>query len=155
MAVTRNFTHNSNFFFQTNLFEDEETIYAIQECNLPGLAFNHIEVPRHAILGNVQGDTITYNDLTLNLIMDENLFVWKAIVSKMQKMREPENSTAEQIEKIGFLEIQDDNTNKVLKLEFKGMMIESIDDLQYSTNSEDEIITCSVNIKYDYFIIVD
>ena len=151
----RNFTHNSNFIFTTNLFNDEQTSYGIQEVNLPGMSFSHIQVQRHSVLGNIQGDTITYNDLSLNIIVDEELNTWKEIVNKMQEMRNPDVSTAEKKEEMGYLEIQDDNTNKVLKLEFYGMIVESIDDLAYSTNGEDEIITMGVTIKYDYYQIVD
>jgi len=155
MSNLRNFTHTSNFVFQTNLFTEEETAYSIQEAPLPGLAFSHIQTSRNAVLGNIQGDTITYNDLTLSFIMDEKLTIWKEIVGKMIKMRDPNQITAEQIEKYGYLEIHDDNSKEVLKLEFINCMIESIDDLQYSTTSEDEIITCSVTIKYDYYNIVE
>lgn len=155
MANLRNFTHSSNFIFQTNLFTEEETGYGVQELSIPGLSFSHIQTSKNAVFGNIQGDTVTYNDLTLNFIMDENLIIWKEIVQKMIKMRDPNNLTAEQIEKYGYLEIHDDNSKEVLKLEFINCMIESIDDLQYSTISDDEIITCSVTIKYDYYNIVE
>ena len=154
MAANRNFTHNSNFFFQTNLFTDDETSYAIQECNLPGMSFSHIQVSKSSVFGNMQGDTITYNDLILSFIIDEDLVVWKEIVNKLQKMRTPEPTTGEEIMKMGYLVIQDDNTNEVLKLQFIDTMIENIDDLNYSTNSDDEIITCTITIRYDYYNIV-
>lgn len=34
MANLRNFTHTSNFIFQTNLFTKEETAYSLQEAPL-------------------------------------------------------------------------------------------------------------------------
>ena len=40
MANLRNFTHTSNFIFQTNLFTEEETGYSIQEVSVPGLSFS-------------------------------------------------------------------------------------------------------------------
>ena len=150
----RNFSHNSNFFFQTNLFSEEETSYAIQEVNLPGVSFSHIQASARSVMGNFQGDTLTFNDLTLNLIIDEDLVVWKEIMNKMLTMRNPENELGELVEKYSYLEIHDDNSNQILKLEFKDCMIESIDDLAYNTTSEDEIITCSITIKYDYFVII-
>jgi len=151
--MSRNFTHNSNFLFQTNLFTEEETTYAIQECPLPGLSFSHIQIGARSVLGNVQGDTLNFNDLTISLIIDEELKVWKEIVQKMLKMRNPENSLGEQIQKYSYLEIHDDNSKEVLKLEFIDCTIESIDDLMYNTTSQDEVITCSVTIKYDYYIV--
>ena len=81
MPANRNFTHNSNFFFQTNLFTEEETSYAVQECNLPGMNFSHVQVGKSSVFGNLEGDTITYNDLILSLIIDEKLVVWKEIIN--------------------------------------------------------------------------
>ncbi len=153
MPANRNFTHSSNFWFQTNLFEDEEVLYAVQECNLPGLNFSHIQVNKNSVFGNMQGDTISYNDLIISLIIDEDLKVWKDIIKVMQKMREPVESTAKEIMKWGYLIIQDDNTNEVLKLDFRDMIVESIDDLSYTTNSDDDIITCSITLKYDFYTI--
>jgi hypothetical protein len=153
MAANRNFTHNSNFFFQTNLFTKDETSYAVQECNLPGLNFSHIQISKNAVFGNEQGDTISYNDLNISLIIDENLVVWKDIITSMQNMRNPVTTEGEEYMKYGYLIIQDDNTNQIIKLEFIDMFIESIDDMTFNTNSEDEIITCTVTIKYDYYVV--
>jgi len=150
--MNRNFTHNSNYTFITNLFGDE-TAYAVQSVNLPGLSFSHIDISQRGILGTIQGDTITFNDLSVNIIIDEKLEVWKDIVTSLLKMREPEYNTAEVIEKYGFLIIEDDQRREVIKLKFVNMKIESIDDLSYNSNSEDEIITCGVVLKYDYFLL--
>ncbi|MHB8097985.1 MAG: hypothetical protein ACYDD5_00135 [Sulfuricurvum sp.] len=153
MANTRNFTHTSNFFFGTSLF-GEETLYNIQTCNLPGMQFNHIQVSHRAVQGFLQGDTIDYNDLNIDIIVDENLEVWKDIVTSMQIMREPKTSTAEKIERMSWLEIHDDNSNRVLKIELSGSMIESIGDLDFTTTGDDEVILLPVTIKYDFYKIV-
>ena len=149
----RNFSHNSNFIFSTNLF-GEETTYKLQTINLPGVNFSHTQVSKSAVFGNTQGDTVTYNPLSLSFIVDENLEIYKEFITLVQKMRNPDNTTSEQIEKYGYLEIQDDNTNTILKVELKNIMLESIADLQYSTNTEDEIITLDVSLVYDYFTLV-
>jgi hypothetical protein len=153
MANTRNFTHNSNFFFGTNLF-GEETMFNIQTCNLPGLNFSHIQTGRQSSLLNFQGDTLTFNDLTVDIIVDEDLEIWKDIAGSMLKMRDAESGHGELIEKNSWLDIHDDNGKSVLKLRFKNCLIESIDDLAYNTNADDEIITVSVTIKYDYYEII-
>lgn len=154
MPANRNFSHNSNFFFQTNLFAEEETSYAIQECNLPGMNFSHIQIASSAVFGNMEGDTVTYNDLIISLIIDEDLVVWKEIINKMQRMRNPITSEGELIKKMGYLEIHDDDSNPILKIEFTDMMVEVIDDLNYNTTDEDEVITCTVTLRYDYYTII-
>ena len=150
MSNTRNFTHNSNFFFGTNLFGDE-ALFNIQTCNLPGLNFAHIQAGKQSSMLNFQADTLNFNDLTVDIIVDEKLEIWKDIAGSLLKMRDAETGFSEMIEKNSWLEIQDDNAHKVLKLKFSNCLIESIDDLVYNTNADDEIITCSVTIRYDYY----
>jgi hypothetical protein len=154
MSNTRNFTHNSNFFFGTNLFGDE-SLFNIQTVNLPGLNFAHIQAGRQSSMLNFQADTLNFNDLTVDIIVDEKLEVWKDIAGSMLKMREAESGYGELIEKNSWLEIQDDNGGSVLKLKFTNCLIESMDDLAYNTNADDEIITMSVTIRYDYYEIED
>jgi len=154
--MTRNFTHTSNFLFITNLF-GKETTYYIQGVNLPGLNFSHIETSHRGGNLKLQGDTLVFNDLILNFIIDENLTVWKEITEIMLKMRKPDNgsfTSKEDYKKYSYLEIHDDNSNKILKLEFIDSRIESIEDLMFSTNNSDEIITCTVYLKYDYYNII-
>jgi len=151
----RNFTHNSNFVFASNLFEDKEVEYFLQEVNLPGINFNHITTSVSAVPLVLQGDTPQYNDLMLSFILDEELILWKEIFKKLTLMRNPENSYGDNDEKWGNLIIQDDNSKEILKLEFHNLRIESVGDLEFNSNSEDEELTLSVTVKYDYFIILD
>jgi len=152
MPNLRNFAHTSNFAFGTNLF-GESTVYSVQECNLPGISFNHIEVAKRAVFGNIQGDTLTYNNLYINIILDEDLKNWIEIVSSLQKMRDPTTTNGISISEDSWLEIHDDNSNRVLKLSFKNCILETIEDVAFSTTSEDEILTVGINIKYDYYTI--
>jgi len=146
----RNFTHGSNFFFGTTLF-GEETLYAVQKCNLPGLGFSHINANRQSAQLFIQGDTLTFNDLNIDIIIDEELITWIDIVSTLLDMRNPENGESKQFGDRAWLEIHDDNTNKVLKLDFYGSIIESIGDLDFTTTEEDEVLTVGIVIKYDYY----
>jgi hypothetical protein len=99
--------------------------------------------------------TTLFDDLNLDIIIDEELKTWKEIVNNMFKMREQYSGTGELVEGDSWLEIQDDNTHRILKLEFKDCMIESIGDLEYNSTSEDEIMTLPVTIKYDYYEIFE
>ena len=106
---TRNFTHNSNFLFTTNLF-GEETTYNLQTVNLPGISFSNVQLSKSSIMGNLQGDTPTYSPLNLSFIVDEELKIWKEFINIAQKMRDPYPSEAEEIKKYGYIEIHDDNS---------------------------------------------
>jgi len=148
----RNFSHTSNFIFTTTLF-GEETTYALQSVNLPGISFSHITTSKSAVMFNLEGDTPTYSPLSAAFIVDENLETWRELTAIAQKMRNPETSEGALIEKMAHLEIHDDNSNLVIKLEFHGIMLESIGDLAFGTTSEDEILSLDIGMVYDYYTV--
>ena len=153
----RNFTHNSNYFFGSTLF-GEDTSYAIQEVNLPGLSINSVDISRRGIMGHMSGDTLTYNDLSISLIMDEKLLIWKELVEALQDKVDPKKAQGDisnNSQKMAWMIIQDDNAKEILKLNFYGVSLGGIEDMQYSSNTEDEIITCPIVVKYDYFTVGD
>jgi len=146
----RNFTHKSNFIFGSNLL-DENSIYYVQSTNLPGLSLNHISTSTRSMSLNFQGDTLVFNDLNLNIILDEELNTWKDIVNTIFKMRKDGVGTL--ADQTSWLEIHDDNSNLILKLFFHGSLIESIGDVEYESNSEDDILTLPLTIKYNFYSI--
>ena len=150
----RNFSHTSNFIFGTNLFGEEAT-YLLQSVNLPGMSMSHVQVNHRSIMGNIQGDTTTFNDLSLEFIVDEELVLWKQIANHFKKMREQDKGTGDLINEYAWLEIHDDNSRKVLKLDFHGALFESFDDLIFNTTSDDDVLTLSGSMKYDYYTIDD
>jgi len=148
----RNFSHISNFIFGTNML-GEETQYNIQGCNLPGVSISHIKTNKNSQSLFLQGDTIEYNPLEIELILDEGLETWKDIMSKFEHMREQQEGTGEILQSGSWLLIQDDNSNNILKINFYNTIINSIGDLKFSTTSEDNNITLSISISYDYYTI--
>lgn len=146
----RNFSHTSNFVFGTNLF-GEATTYALQSVNLPGMSFSHIQVNKRSVMGNIQGDTPTFNQLSLEFIVDEKLELWIEIVQNFKKMREQQRGIGEKITEYAWLEIHDDDSNRILKLNFTGALFESVDDLLFNTTGEDEVMTLTASMMYDYY----
>ena len=153
MFNSRNLSHSSNFLFSTSIF-GTETIYNIQNCNLPGISFSHINVSKSSTKGFVQADTPDYNQLNITIILDENMEIWKSIIKSIQTMREPYESIADDVKSNAWLEIHDDNSSTVVKLEFIDARIESISDVLYTTTDDDEILTVDVTIDYDFFVVI-
>jgi hypothetical protein len=149
----RNFSHSSNFFFGSTLF-GEETLYRVQSCNLPGISFSHSMISKGAVQGWLQGDTIQYNDITLDIILDEGLKSWRDIVETAIRMRNPESSDGENIERTSWLEIHDDNSKVILKLVLNNSRIDNISDVIFSTITEDDILVMPITVKYDYFTVI-
>lgn len=152
MRTYRNFSHTSNYFFGTTLF-GEETLYSIQTCNIPGLSFNHIVTSHRSIKVNLTADTLEFGDLSVSIILDEDLEIWKDIVNTMFTIREQDEGIGVVVEKESWLEIHNDDSKTILKLWFHRCMLSSISDLDFNTTSEDEILVLNVVIKYDHYTI--
>jgi len=149
----RNFSHKSNFIFETNLFGENST-YTIQSCNLPGISLNPVETSNRGMNLSFQGDTLNYNELNLEFILEEDFSNWTEIINHFDKMRKIGSDTGNIDEKMSTLFIQNDNQKTLLKLKFFNCKATSISDIDFSSNEDDdEEITFTVTIKYDYFII--
>ena len=152
--ANRNFLTSSNFQFITDLF-GEEISYNIQSVNLPGVGFNHIEISKGSIKGRIQDDTLNFDMLSITFIIDEDLEIWKQMIKTLFIMRDVTDSTSQCVYKNGILLIKNQNSETKAKLEFKDLQIEKIGEVTFNTTeSEDEFITCTVDLTYDYFTLI-
>jgi len=149
----RNFITASNFYFSTDLFGGLVE-YNIQAVNLPGLGFNHIKINKNSIKGNIQGDTLEFDMLSVTVILDEDFLVWKKMVNTLLLMREPYHSTSEYITKNATLFIKNHNSKTILKLEFNDVQLERIGEVEFTTTEDEgDIITSTIDLTYDFFTI--
>jgi len=148
----KNFTHNSNYYFGTTLFTDN-VLYNIQQVNLPGVAFSHIKTSKSSVEGFLTGDTLVFNALNVNIIVDEKLETWQSIMSTIFVMREQDKGLGSDLEGQAWIVLQDDNGHNILKVTYHSARIESIGDLEFNSISEDEIITLDIGLVYDNFTI--
>lgn len=147
----RNFAHKSNFIFETNLF-GENTTYSIQGVNLPGVSLNPVDTSHRGMNLSFQGDTLNYNDLNVDLILDEDFSNWLEIMEHINKMREIGGDTGNLDEKTSTLFVQNENEKTLFKINFYNCKVINISDLEFSSNEDDdEEITFNITIKYDYY----
>jgi len=146
---SRNFTNSSNFLFGTTLL-DEEVIMNIQDVNLPGISMSHSPLSSQTNLGYIQGDTLTYSPLNVNVILDENMEVWTKIVQTMKNMSE-DDGTAEEIHSNSWLIIENNNHEPLIRIDFYNTIIESFGDITFTSTSENEELLMDVNFLYDHY----
>lgn len=147
---TRNFTHQSNVFFGCTLFGRDFTAF-VQRVSLPGISFSNIELSKMAVKFYTQGDTPTYEPLSLDLIVDSELKIWREIIQTFQEMTKQGVGDNSDRTFETFIHIFNERDESVIKIDYKHCILESIGNLEFDATSEDTEITLSLTINYAYF----
>ena len=150
MRNVKNFSHSSSVYFTMTVLGREVT-YNVQRVNLPGISFNNIELSKTAQRFFKQGDTPQYNSLTLDIILDENLEIWKEIVSIFQTMTKEGDGDQELTEFTSYLHIYNEKDQSILRLEFIDCVFQNIGDVEFDTSGEDQELILSLTIDYAFF----
>lgn len=150
MLNTRNFTHQSNIFFGCTLFGRDFTAF-VQRVSLPGMSFSNIEMSKMAVKFYAPGDTPTYNPLSLDLLVDSELRIWREIIQNFQIMTKQGVGDNTYKDFDSFIHIFNEKDESVVKIDYKHCLLESIGDLEFDSSSEDPEITMSLTINYSYF----
>jgi hypothetical protein len=120
--------------------------------NLPGVNLSHLEVGgRDGARLNLTGDTLTYNTLSFEMLVDEDFQIYHEFMDKVLKNVEPETGKFQNEEFDFWIEINNSKGNKLFKVEFYNCRIESIGDIQLDSQDDATEHTMSAEIKYDYY----
>ena len=123
--------------------------------NVPGINFSHPEIGgRYGSKLNVTGDTLTYNALSFEMLIDEDFKLYHEFMDKVFKNINPETGTFATQEFDFWIQINNNKGNKLFKIEFMNCRIESIGDIMLDVQDEITEHTMSIDIKYDYFKII-
>lgn len=124
----------------------------LQSVNIPGINFSHIETStRSGARLTVTGDTLTFNNLSFEMLIDEDFKVYFEFMDKVFKNVNPENGTFASQEFDLWLQFHNNKGNPLFKLNFYNCRIETISDISLDNMSDEVVNTLAVDIKYDYF----
>lgn len=149
---TRNFTRDTQVEFGTNLF-GEETIYNVQNVLIPGIDTINVEVPNRGVMAEIQGDQITFQELNLTLLVDEEMKVWKDVMKHMFDHISLPSGEFELNQADSWVTIRDSAGRIMLNIVFHDSNITNIGSLNYDTTGEDGELVLDISIRYDYFSI--
>lgn len=140
------------------IFEKEidELELNIVECNIPGLSLGEIQWNYNSLGYKSPGDSLTFNNLSLSVLCDNNLDTLKKVLKHIFTIKDPETGEIE-IHKTPFTSVLHILTNKGnfnKKIIFYDCWIQNISDIQLTTlNNEDEVITFNLDIIFSYYVI--
>lgn len=126
----------------------------LQEFSLPGVSFNHPEVySRPSSKVYLVADSITYNNLSTTILLDENYKVYFELMQKVLAQFNPETGAfSSQVFDL-FVILQDQKGHDIFKVNFNNARISSIGDISLSTQGDEPYNTLTVDFVYDYYTI--
>jgi len=150
----RSVSTQTSAIFITTIFSNNDLFeYFIQEVNLPGFSFTHSEPLKGRIHGLQQGGIVTFEEMTLTMLIDEKMEVVKQIYEKANMYNNPETNTQNfDLGGDSVLILNDAEGKAILKFRFKGCKLKSAGAIQYTnTTTSDDQLTIPVQIQFDYF----
>jgi hypothetical protein len=126
--------------------------FYLTNVNLPGLNLNYPEVGgRFSTKMYLAGDTITYNNLSFEILLDEDFEIYNEFMDKVFENINVESGTFADNTFDFWIQINNNKGNKLLKFEFYNCRIESVGDILFDTQDDITQHGMSVEIRYDYY----
>lgn len=130
--------------------------FYLTNISIPGMNFSLPETgSRFGSRINLASDTITFNSLSFDFLIDEDFEIYKTFYSYIYSSINPEKGTFADISFDLWVELNNSKGNKIMKFEFYNCRIESIGDIELDTTSPETEGTMNLSIKFDYFKLLD
>ena len=168
----RNFLSPVGFKFILN--RCPKVAFFSNSANIPGLTLGVVEQPTYLKNIDTPGDKISFDDLTVRFLVDENLENYMEIqnwirglgfpdsldeiydLQRQQRYVDTTDSKLMDIYSDGTLQILTNSNNPNFKLKFKDLWPYSLSNLQFdATDSDVEYLTAEATFKYTIYEITD
>jgi hypothetical protein len=144
-----------------------DTQYFCQSVNIPGINGGQISVQSPGLDYYVAGTKMTYNNLVITFLLDEDLLSWRNIHDWFRSFASPEGtqernriaelqnnkkSTAMRPYSDAVLTILTNLNNPHIKVQFHNLFPVSLGDIQFDTKlSADDTMTADATFVYEYY----
>ena len=130
--------------------------FYLTNISIPGMNFSVPETgSRYGARINLASDTITYNSLSFDFLIDEDFEIYKTFYDYIYQSINPEKGTFADTSFDLWVELNNSKSNKIMKFEFYNCRIESIGDIELDTTSDETEIVMNLGLKFDYFKILN
>lgn len=142
----------SNFNIQ---FKDSYTLELMAVgANIPGLTLGELNISRPVIRDLRNGDSLSYDDLEVEILTDEELKAFKEIYDYIYKASNPDTADIDVVEPIfdSTLFLTTNKNNIQHKINFYNCFFKGISGIQLtSQSSEEEQVTFTITLGYSYY----
>ena len=150
MSNNNNLAQKSNFTAGSDKLAFGELF--LTSVNIPGINLSHPDVGgRTGTKLNLAGDTLTFNSLSFEVLVDEDFNVFHEFTGKVFDNINPETGSFASVEFDFWVDVNNSKGNKLFKMEFYNCRVESIGDIQLEVQSDETEFTLPVEVKFDYY----
>jgi len=149
------------FKFQLNNFP--EVNYFVQSASLPGISISAIDVPTQLKAVAVAGDEVTFEELSIKFIVDENMKNWLSIYDWIIGLGFPTEEGQKKYKKLSenselttdaTLTVLTGNMNPQLNFVFKECFPLSLTSIAFDSGGTDiDYVTADVSFRYDVYTV--
>lgn len=134
-----------------------------QNVTHPGMIMNPVELPVRRLAGlPFPGDTLTFNELSTNILLDENLESYTEMFNWIRRLLENNMFNRNAIGKSSqpnyadiTLSILSSHNNQTKQVRYIDCVPTSLGDINFeSTSSGQEFITFAASFRFNYFELV-
>ena len=165
MSAMQNLPTNFNLLspvgFRFQLSRFPEVTYFCQSANIPGVSVGQVDVGTPMKTAYFHGDEVTYDELSIRFVVDENLKNWLSIYEWIRALGIPTSRDAEQYAKRkkedeltteGILTVLTSNMNPQMHVKFHDLFPLSLSGISFDTGATDvEYISADVSFRYDLY----
>ena len=134
-----------------------------QNVTHPGMIMNPVELPVRRLAGlPFPGDTLTFNELSTNILLDENLESYTEMFNWIRRLlennmfdRNPSGKSSQPNYADITLSILSSHNNQTKQVRYIDCVPTSLGDINFeSTSSGQEFITFAASFRFNYFELV-
>lgn len=158
--LNRSFLPNNKYQFVIDRLPN--LVFFVQSINIPDISLSNISTQTPYVQIQTPGGLLTYSDLTVNFILDEDMQSWFDMYTWMTNLGNPET-----LDKIGSLTkvpgkknsvtsdasiiVQTNANNPNIKFTFYDIFPTDLTGVQLTSTEGQDFLTSSVTFKYTYY----
>jgi hypothetical protein len=138
------------------------TTFFLQSINLPSITLNSVATQTPFVQVNTPGNILTFEQLSVTYIVDENMQSWRDIYSWITTMGNPTSKDklgnlttalgrSNSVVSDAVLIVKSNSNNVNLKFSFKNVFPIELGSLQFTSTESQEFLTSSAVFLYDYY----
>ena len=159
--INTSFLSPIGFKFQLNNFP--EVNYFVQSANLPGISISAIDVPTALKTIAIAGDEVTFEELSIKFIVDENMKNWLSIYDWIIGLGFPTEEGQAKYKKLtknselttsATLTVLTSNMNPQINFRFRECFPLSLSSIAFDSGGTDiDYVTADVSFRYDVYTV--
>lgn len=127
----------------------------VQGANIPGLSLGVLDIARPVVTDHRPGDSLTYDDLRITALCDEDLIAYKEIYSYILSAAEPHHGNLDVYQPLFdcSMLLTTNKNNVSHKITYLNCFFKGIGEIgMSSTSEEEEQFTFDLEIGYSFFL---